>query len=88
MKKHIKRLPLYIPLAIVLAFLGVWGASLFKCEIITNKYYEELEYANIENIMIGKINSFKILYCICSKKGNADEILWPCWWYTFTYGCI
>ncbi len=74
MKKHIKRLPLYIPLAIVLVFLVVWGASLLKCEFLTNKYYDELEYAHLENTMLGKINSFKVLKC----DGKTAEVYYLC----------
>lgn len=74
MKKHFKRLPLYIPLAIVLVFLIVWGVSLLKCEVLTNKYYNELEYAHIENTMIGKINSFKVLDC----DGKTAEVYYLC----------
>ena len=74
MKKHIKRLPLYIPLAIVLLFLVVWGASLLKCEILTNRYHDELEYAHVENTMIGKINSFKVLKC----DGETAEVYYVC----------
>lgn len=74
MKKHIKRLLLYIPLAIILVFLVVWGASLIKCEILTDKYYDELEYAHIENTMIGKINSFKVLEC----DGETAEVYYVC----------
>lgn len=74
MKKHIKRLPLYIPLAIVLVFLVVWVASLLKCEVLTNKYYDELEYAHLENTMIGDVDSFKILDC----NGEKAEIYYLC----------
>ena len=74
MKKHIKRLPLYIPLAIVLVFPVVWGASLLKCEVLTDKYYEELGYAHIENTMIGKINFFQVLEC----DGETAEVYYVC----------
>ena len=74
MKKYIKRLFLYIPSAIVLLFLVVLGASLLKCEILTDKYYEELECAHIENTMIGKINSFKVLKC----DGDTAEVYYVC----------
>ena len=74
MKKHTKRLPLYIPLAMVLLFLVVWGASLLKCESLTNKYSAELEYAHIENTMIGKINFFKVLEC----DGETAEVYYVC----------
>ena len=74
MKKHIKRLPLYIPLAIILVFFIVWGASLIKCEILTNKYSEELEYAHTENTMLGKIEFFKILEC----NGEKAKVYYVC----------
>lgn len=41
-KKIIKRCILCIPIFIVAAFLVVWGVSLLKCEILSNKYGEEL----------------------------------------------
>ena len=74
MKKHLKRLPLYIPLAIVLVFLVVWGASLLKCEILTNKYSEELKYAHTENTMLGKIESYKVLEC----DGEKARVYYAC----------
>lgn len=74
MKKHIKRLPLYIPLAILLVFLVVWGASLLKCETLTNKYSEELKYAHTENTMLGKIESYKVLEC----DGEKARVYYVC----------
>lgn len=74
MKKHIKRLPLYIPLAFVLVFLVVWGASLLKCEILTNKYYDELEYAHVENTMLDKVDYLKVLKC----DGEIAEVYYVC----------
>ncbi len=55
-------------------FLVVWGVSLVKCEILTDKYYDELEYAYIENTMIEKINSFKVLEC----DGETAEVYYVC----------
>ena len=74
MKKHIKRLPLYIPLAMVLVFLVVWGASLLKCEVLTDKYYDELELAHIDNTMLDKIESFKVLEC----NGEIAKVYYVC----------
>ena len=74
MKKYLKRLPLYIPVAIVLVFLVVWGVSLLKCEILTNKYSEELKYAHTENAMLGKIESYKVLEC----DGKTAEVYYVC----------
>ena len=74
MKKYIKRLLYIHTLSLVLVFLIVWGVSLLKCEVLTNKYYDELEYAHSENTMIGKINSFKVLDC----DGKTAEVYYVC----------
>ena len=52
MNKHIKRIPTYLITAIVAVFLIIWLGSLIKCEILTNKYYDDFsktfdEYARI-----------------------------------------
>lgn len=63
MNKHIKRLPLYIIVGAVAIFLMVWGSALIKCEILTNKYYDEFKCAYQSNSMISDIEYFKILNC-------------------------
>ena len=51
---------LYIILAV---FLLLWIASLVKCEVLTNEYYNDFEYAYIDGTMIGDIGYFKVLSC-------------------------
>ena len=63
MKKHVKRIPLYIILAIVVVFLAVWGFSLLRCEILTNQYHDEFSEAYKSNTMIGNVEYFKVLSC-------------------------
>ncbi|MBQ4648858.1 MAG: hypothetical protein IJB76_06840 [Clostridia bacterium] len=70
MNKHIKRIPLYSVLSIIIIFLIVWIASLLKCEFLTHKYYDEFEFAYQNNAMITDVEYFKVLNC----DGNTAEV--------------
>ena len=63
MNKHIKRIPLYALALVVLSFLIIWGAALLKCEYLTNRYYDEFEFAYKNNTMISEPKYFKVLSC-------------------------
>lgn len=63
MNKHLKRLPAYIIIGALLAFLIVWCVSLIKVESLTSKYYTDFEDAHLESTMIGDIEYFKVLEC-------------------------
>ncbi len=70
MKKHIKRLPLYIVTGIVAILLIIWCASLIKCEVLTSKYFDDFEYAYKSNKMIDNVEYFKVLKC----DGETAEV--------------
>lgn len=70
MSNHIKRIPLYVITGIVAVSLIVWSAALIKCEILTNKYYDDFEYAYQGNSMLGDMEYFKVLKC----NGETAEV--------------
>lgn len=70
MNKHIKRIPLYAVVSIIFVFLIVWVAALLKCEYLTNKYYDEFEFAYRSNTMVNDIEYFKVLKC----DGSTAEV--------------
>ncbi len=37
--------------------------ALIKCEILTNRYYADFEYAYRDNSMLGEMETFKVLNC-------------------------
>ena len=63
MNKSIKRMIFYLLGGIIGAFLLVWCAALIRCEVLTNKYYNEFEYAYNQGSMIGDVEYFKVLDC-------------------------
>lgn len=63
MNKHVKRIPIYLILAIVVIFLAVWGAALLRCEILTGRYHDDFAEAYKSNKMIGDMDYFKVLSC-------------------------
>ena len=63
MNKHIKRIPVYLILAVVAVFLIAWAGALIKCEILTNKYHGDFESAYKSNTWISDIEYFKVLNC-------------------------
>ncbi len=69
-QKHIKRIPLYVIVGVVVLYLIVWGVSLIKCEVLTNKYYDEFENAYQSNSMISNVEYFKVLNC----DGDTAEV--------------
>ena len=63
MNKHVKKIPVYLILTIVVIFLAVWVASLLKCEILTRKYHDDFAEAYKSNTMIGDMDFFKVISC-------------------------
>ena len=56
---------------ILLAFFAViQSISLIKCEILTNQYYSDFEYAYQSNTMLGEMETFKVLNC----DGQTAEV--------------
>ena len=86
MNKLIKRIPTYLIIAIVAVFLIIWLGSLIKCEILTNKYYDDFSMAYQSNTWITDIECFKVLKCdgetaevyyVTEGKGTAFNIILP-----------
>ncbi len=50
-------------LILIITFLVVWLFSLAKREYLTQKYYDDFEYAYIANTMLGDMEYFKVLFC-------------------------
>lgn len=63
MNKHVKRIPIYLILAIVVIFVAVWGAALLRCEILTGRYHDDFAEAYKSNKMIGDMDFFKVISC-------------------------
>jgi len=63
MKKHLKRLPVYVIVFGLLAFLIAWCASMLRIESLTSKYYSDFEYAYLQNTMINDVEYFKVMGC-------------------------
>ena len=61
--KNIFKKSLLIVLIITSAFIVFWVGSLIKCEILTNKYYDDFEYASTNTTILGEIEYFKVLNC-------------------------
>ena len=57
-----KRL-LIIIIAVISVPILIWILSLVKCEILTQKYYDDFEYAYAQNSMLGEMEYFKVLRC-------------------------
>ena len=58
MKKVLKVL-----LIVTICFLIIWISALLKCEYLTQKYYDDFEYAYTANTMLGDMEYFKVLSC-------------------------
>ncbi len=51
-------------LACLIVILLLWGISLVECEILTDKYNDDFEYAYQSNSMISNdVEHFKVLEC-------------------------
>lgn len=58
-----KKTVLRILLIAVLIPALVWVGSLIKCEILTQKYYDDFRYAYAASTMLGQMEYFKVLRC-------------------------
>lgn len=63
MRKNIKRIPLYFVLFLLLLFMGFWGYSFIRNELLTHAYYDDFKYAYRSNSMLGEMEYFKVLDC-------------------------
>lgn len=41
----------------------LWASTLIKCEILTQKYYDDFKQAYTQNTMLGEMEYFKVLSC-------------------------
>lgn len=67
----------------ILIPIFIWGAALFKCEILTFKYGKEFKIIYKENTMLDKIDYFKVLnytddtarvYYVTENKGSGEVL--------------
>lgn len=63
MKKHFRRMPLYLCLLAAVLFLLIWGTALIRCEVLTYRHYDDFAHAHESNTMLGEIAYFKVLDC-------------------------
>lgn len=59
----IKRRSVPTIIIVLLIFIVIWIASLIKCEILTNLYYDDFALAYSNNTMLGPMVYFKVLRC-------------------------
>lgn len=69
MKKQFPK-PLIVIAVILALFLIVWIASLIKCEVLTNKYFDDFALAYQDNGWIDDVTYFKVLRC----DGETAEV--------------
>ena len=74
-----KRRILLILLVVILIPSVIWLSSIIKCEVLTDKYFNDFEYAYASNSMLGDMEYFKVLQCdgktakvYYVSKGMAD----------------
>ena len=58
-----KKTILAIVIAAIIIPIAFWGASLIKCEILTDRYYDDFKQAYKQNTMLGEMEYFKVLSC-------------------------
>ena len=54
---------LLLIIAVILTPTVIWLSSLIKCEVLTEKYYDDFELAYTQNSMLGDMEYFKVLSC-------------------------
>ena len=64
-----KRL-LFLIIAIVAIPTLIWISALIKCEVLTQKYYDDFEQTHTQNTMLGEMEYFKVLSC----DGNTAKV--------------
>ena len=60
MKKNSILLIVAVAIMLPVAF---WVTTLIKCEILTQKYYDDFKQAYTQNTMLGEMEFFKVLTC-------------------------
>ena len=58
-----KKVILIIVIVGILIPAVLWASALIKCEILTEKYYDDFKQAYTQNIMLGEMEYFKVLSC-------------------------
>ena len=61
-----------ITIAVIVILIPIifWVSSLIKCEILTQKYFDDFEQAYTQNTMLGEMEYFKVLSC----NGSTAEV--------------
>ena len=61
-----------ITIAVIVILIPIifWVSSLIKCEILTQKYFDDFEQAYTQNTMLGEMECFKVLNC----NGSTAEV--------------
>ncbi|MBO5064592.1 MAG: hypothetical protein J6D06_00550 [Clostridia bacterium] len=65
-----KKVILIIAIVAIMIPAVFWAVSLFRCEILTKKYYDDFQQAYTQNTMLGEMEYFKVLSC----DGNTSEV--------------
>ena len=58
-----KKVILIIVIVGILIPAALWASALIKCEILTQKYYDDFKQAYTQNTMLGEMEYFKVLRC-------------------------
>lgn len=53
----------WIPVICLAVIVLIQSIALIKCEILTNKYRKDFEFAYKDNTMVGEMESFQVLEC-------------------------
>ena len=59
-----------IAIAVIMIPIVFWVSSLIKCEVLTQKYFDDFENAYAQNTMLEEMEYFKVLQC----NGNTAEV--------------
>ena len=58
-----KKVILIIVIVGILIPAVLWASALIKCEILTQKYYDDFKQAYTQNTMLGEMEYLKVLSC-------------------------
>ena len=58
-----RKLTMWILIACLAVFVLIQSITLIKCEILTDKYRADFEFAYKDNTMLEEMESFKVLQC-------------------------
>ncbi len=58
-----KKVIFLIVIAAILIPTALWTSALIKCEMLTQKYYDDFKQTYTQNTMLGEMEYFKVLNC-------------------------